>query len=136
MQRMVFINFPVEDIKRATDFYLGLGYTRNEMFSDEATSSIVVSDAIVIMLLQDEKFKTFVTKPLGDSETHAFGSFAISVDARDAVDTIAEKALATGATPNKEPIDMGFMYNRSFYDPDGHLIELVWMNPDASFDEE
>lgn len=135
MPTSVFINFPVKDIAVATDFYLGLGYTKNPVFSDETTSSIVVSDTIVIMLLQDEKFKSFVTKPLGDSEREAFGTFAISVESREAVDSLTEKALATGATPNKEPIDMGFMYNRSFYDPDGHLIELVWLDPDASFDE-
>ena len=135
MQQMVFINFPVKDIDVATNFYLGLGYTKNEMFSDESTSSIVISDAIVIMLLQDEKFQSFVTKPLGDSEKEAFGTFAISVDSREAVDTLVEKALATGATPNKEPIDMGFMYNRSFYDPDGHLLEFVWMDPDAEMGE-
>ncbi len=135
MTTMIFVNFPVKDIGVATDFYLGLGYTKNDVFSDESTSSIVISDAIVIMLLQDEKFKGFVTKPLGDSEREVFGTFAISVDSREEVDSLTEKALATGATPNKEPIDMGFMYNRSFYDPDGHLIELVWMDPNASFDE-
>lgn len=135
MQQMVFINFPVKDIKIATEFYLGLGYTRNEMFSDDSTSSIVVSDAIVIMLLQDEKFKSFVSKPLGDSEKEAFGTFAISVDSREEVDTLVEKALTLGATPNKEPIDMGFMYNRSFYDPDGHLIEFVWLDSNAEMGE-
>ena len=134
MQRMVFINLPVADIAVATDFYLGLGYTKNEMFSDDQTSSIVISDAIVIMLLQDEKFQGFVSKPIGDSETHTFGTIGLSVDARDDVDRLMEKALATGATENKEPIDMGFMYNRSFHDPDGHLIELIWMDPDASFE--
>lgn len=129
---MVFINLPVKDVTVATDFYLGLGYTKNEMFSDETTSSIMVSDAIVIMLLQDEKFKGFVTKPLGDSETHVFGTVGLSVRSRDEVDALTEEALATGATPNTDPIDMGFMYNRSFYDPDGHLIELIWMDPNAA----
>jgi predicted lactoylglutathione lyase len=132
MQQMVFINVPVKDVTVATDFYLGLGYTKNEMFSDESTSSIMVSEAIVIMLLQDEKFKTFVTKPLGDSETHAFAAFALSAGSREEVNTLVEKALATGGTPNTDPIDMGFMYNRSFHDPDGHLIELVWMDPNAT----
>jgi uncharacterized protein len=134
MQQMIFINLPVKDVTVATEFYLGLGYTKNEMFSDESTSSIMVSDAIVIMLLQDEKFKSFVTKPLGDSETHAFAVFAISVRSRDEVDVLVEEALATGATPNKDAIDTGFMYNRSFYDPDGHLIELVWLDQNATFE--
>jgi predicted lactoylglutathione lyase len=28
-------------------------------------------------------------------------------------------------------MDMGFMYGRSFQDPDGHLWEVIWMDPNA-----
>ncbi len=131
MQQMVFINLPVKDIAAATDFYRGLGYTKNEMFSDESTSSMVVSDAIVIMLLQDDKFQGFVTKPLGDSEKETFGTIALSAESREDVDRLADTAIAAGATVNKEPTDMGFMYGRSFHDLDGHLFEIVWMDPDS-----
>lgn len=131
MATMIFVNVPVKEVVKATDFYLGLGYTKNEQFSDESTSSIVISDTIVFMLLQDEKFQGFVSKPIGDAETYAFAAFAISVESREAVDTLVDKALATGGSPNKDAIDLGFMYNRSFYDPDGNLIEVVWMDPSA-----
>ena len=30
-----------------------------------------------------------------------------------------------------DPMDMDFMYGRSFHDPDGHLWEVVWMDPAA-----
>jgi predicted lactoylglutathione lyase len=28
-------------------------------------------------------------------------------------------------------MDMGFMYGRSFHDPDGHHWEIFWMDPAA-----
>jgi len=131
MQSMVFINLPVKDVEAATAFYLGLGYTKNDMFSDESTSSIVISDTIVIMLLQDDKFQGFVSRPIGDSEKETFGTIGLTVEQRDDVDRLMDIAISAGGTVNKEPIDMGFMYNRSLYDLDGHLIEFIWLNSDA-----
>jgi uncharacterized protein len=29
-------------------------------------------------------------------------------------------------------MDMGFMYNRTVEDPDGHVLELVWMDMSAA----
>ena len=37
----------------------------------------------------------------------------------------------SGGKPFNETKDMGFMYNRSFQDPDGHLREMIWMDPAA-----
>ena len=37
--------------------------------------------------------------------------------------------LASGGTPANDPMDHGFMYGRSFNDPDGHLWEVMWMDP-------
>jgi predicted lactoylglutathione lyase len=30
----------------------------------------------------------------------------------------------------RAPIDEGFLYNRAFEDPDGHVFELAWLNPE------
>jgi hypothetical protein len=54
-----------------------------------------------------------------------------SADNREAVDELVEKALATGASPSKLASDEGFMYSRGFLDPDGHLWDVVWMDPSA-----
>jgi uncharacterized protein len=43
----------------------------------------------------------------------------------------AAAALAAGASPANEPLDHGFMYGRSFNEPDGHLWEVMWMSPEA-----
>jgi predicted lactoylglutathione lyase len=131
MAQMIFVNLAVKSAAKATEFYLGLGYTKNEQFSDETTSSIVLSDDIVIMLLEHDKLAGFINRPVADTQAGVWGSIALSADSREKVDELADKAMAMGAGTNKEPQDYGFMYSRSFYDLDGHLIEYVWMNPDG-----
>ena len=33
--------------------------------------------------------------------------------------------------PANDPMDLDFMYGRSFQDPDGHQREVFWMDPRA-----
>jgi uncharacterized protein len=56
---------------------------------------------------------------------------ALSADSRQQVDELVDKALAAGGQPSMEANDQGFMYGRSFQDPDGHTWEVVWMDPAA-----
>jgi predicted lactoylglutathione lyase len=43
------------------------------------------------------------------------------------------KAVAAGALGDPNPVqDYGFMYGRSFADPDGHIWELCWMDVEAA----
>lgn len=44
---------------------------------------------------------------------------------------LVKKALANGGNPAMEAMDHGFMYGHSFYDPDGHPWEVMWMDPKA-----
>jgi predicted lactoylglutathione lyase len=48
------------------------------------------------------------------------------------VDQFVGRAIDAGGRQAMEPIDRGFMYGRSFYDPDGHHWEAFWMDPKAS----
>jgi predicted lactoylglutathione lyase len=57
---------------------------------------------------------------------------AISCDSREEVDRLNEAAQSHGGTADINPVqDLGFMYSRSFADPDGHVWEGVWMDPAA-----
>jgi predicted lactoylglutathione lyase len=38
---------------------------------------------------------------------------------------------ANSLSPANDPMDMGFMYARSFQDPDRRQWEVVWMDPSA-----
>ncbi|MEP6561023.1 MAG: VOC family protein [Nakamurella sp.] len=131
MPTMIFVNLPVENIERSAAFYNKLGFPTNPQFADQNATNAVISDTIVLMLLAKPFFKSFITKEIADTATSTTAILCISQDSRDAVDTLVDNALAAGAGPSKEPMDQGFMYNRSFADPDGHLFEVMWMDPAA-----
>jgi predicted lactoylglutathione lyase len=56
---------------------------------------------------------------------------ALSAESREQVDELVHKALAAGGQPANEPMDHGFRYGSSFQDLDGHLWEVIWMDPGA-----
>jgi predicted lactoylglutathione lyase len=132
MSRLLFLNLPVADLTASRAFFAQLGFGFDEKFCDEGAACMVVSDQAYVMLLQRERFADFVTKPLADPSSHTALTACISASDRDEVDDLAATALAAGATVAKDPQDYGFMYQRSFHDPDGHLWEIAWMDPVAA----
>jgi predicted lactoylglutathione lyase len=56
----------------------------------------------------------------------------LSEASRADVDVTTEKALAAGGTEPNPQQDHGFMYGRSFEDPDGHHWEVMWMDVAAA----
>ncbi len=133
MQRMIFVNLPVRDIRAATDFYTGLGFRLNPMFSDRQCSCLVVSDTICVMALQIDRFSDFLAGPLGDPRTGTTAIFCLSAESRDEVDSLVARALAGGGQPWLDKIEDDPMYGHSFADPDGHAWEVLYMElPDAS----
>ncbi len=131
MPQMIFVNIPVTDVARSRKFFEALGYKINEQFSDPTAACVVVSDAIYFMILNHEKFASFATKPLADPAKTTSVMVALSQDSRAAVDAMTEAALKAGGTEPKPAQDMGFMYNRTFHDPDGNVFEPMWMDPGA-----
>ena len=131
MPQMIFVNLPVTDVPRSRAFYQSLGWTINEKFSDASGACVVVSDTIYLMILNHDKFASFATKPLADPATTTAVMVAFSADSRAAVDAWAEAALKSGGSEPKAAMDMGFMYGRTFNDPDGNVIEAFWMDPAA-----
>ncbi|MCO4317939.1 VOC family protein [Phyllobacterium sp. 21LDTY02-6] len=130
MPKMIFLNLPVEDIAAATRFYEILGCQKNEQFSDERASSMMWSDVITFQLLTRDYFKSFSHKPIADPHGAVGAMIALSLDSREDVDRLAEAAKTAGGKIDvRAAMDLGFMYNRAVEDPDGHVLELVWMDP-------
>ena len=127
--RMVFLNLPVADLAASRAFYAGLGFSFNDQFSDERTTSVVVDENIVVMLLTRERFADFVTGPIGDPSAATTQLTALSAGSREEADDLLARALASGGKPWKPAQDHGFMYGVSFTDPDGHVWEVMWMDP-------
>lgn len=132
MPKMIFVNLPVRDLAAATRFYEAIGCVKNAQFSDEKASSMMLSEEIVFMLLRRDFFETFLTRPLAEATAATGVLLALSRDSRGEVDAIVEAAGKAGGKVDPRPVqDMGFMYQRTFEDPDGHVFEPFWMNPDA-----
>jgi predicted lactoylglutathione lyase len=129
--RKIFVNLAVKDLDRAVEFFKKLDFTFDPRFTDETATCMVVSDDAYVMLLVEDRFKDFTKKELADPARQTEAIMALSAESRQQVDELADKALAEGATPANDPMDMDFMYGRSFHDPDGHLWELIWMDPSA-----
>ena len=133
MPQMIFINLPVTDLPKSTAFYEAVGAANNPAFTDETAACMVFSDVIHTMLLTHDKWATFTSKAIPDAHTTAQVLLCVSADSREAVDGQVDKAVAAGGkadpTPKQEYGD--FMYGRSFEDPDGHIWEVMWMDPAA-----
>ncbi|GAA1501678.1 VOC family protein [Streptomyces synnematoformans] len=132
MPHKIFVNLPVKDLDRSKAFFTALGYRFDENFTDENATCLVITDDIYAMLLTEPFFKGFTKNEIADTATATEAILALSVDDRAAVDEIVDKALAAGGTVANEPNDQGFMYGRSFLDPDGHQWEIFWMDPAAA----
>lgn len=132
MPKMIFVNLPVKDLAASTRFYEAIGCTKNPQFSDDKASSMVWSDAVTFQLLTHAWYSTFTSKPIADAHKVSAMLIALSQDSREDVDAIVEAAAAAGGKADvRPPQDMGFMYLRSFADPDGNVFEPAWMDPKA-----
>ena len=132
MPQMIFVNLPVADLKRSVAFHERLGAVRNPQFSDDTAACMVLSETIFVMLLTHAKFSEFTTKPIVDAHSSAQVLICLSCESRAAVDGAVEAAISAGGTPDPTPTqDFGFMYGRSYEDPDGHIWEVMWMDPSS-----
>lgn len=130
--RNLFVNLPVADLERSKAFFTTLGFTFNPLFSDETAACMLVGEQSFFMLLTRERFAEFSKLPIADPTTHALALYCFSVASRDEVDSVSAAALAAGATEADDAEDHGFMYSRSFFDPDGHGWQVMWMEPIAA----
>ncbi|MEZ4282608.1 MAG: VOC family protein [Myxococcota bacterium] len=131
MARLIFVNLPVADLPASMAFYTALGFENNPNFTDETAACMVWSDTIHVMLLTHAKWHTFTSRPI-PPRTSSEVMLAISCESRDAVDAMSSAAGASGGTMDVNPKqDLGFMYSRDFADPDGHVWEPMWMDPQA-----
>lgn len=132
MPKMIFVNLPVQDLAASTRFYEAIGCRKNAQFSGETAASMVWSEVITFQLLTRDYFGTFTSKQIPDAHAICQVLLCLSCDSRAEVDQLAEAGASAGGNAHiRDPMDMGFMYNRAVEDPDGHVLELAWMDPTA-----
>jgi predicted lactoylglutathione lyase len=128
MINSIFVNLPVRSLSRSVDFFTAMGFTFNPQFTSDDSTCMLVGENIYAMLLEDERFKSFIDKPIADSSTTEV-LVSLGLDSKEEVTKLAEAAFAAGARRYKESEDLGFMFSWGFEDLDGHIWELFWMDP-------
>lgn len=124
----IFVNLAVADLGKSIAFFEALGFALNPQFTDETAACMVVSDVIYAMLLTHTKFREFTNKELVDATKATEVLTCLTMESREKVDALVDRALKAGARETRDPMDHGFMYGRSFDDLDGHIWEIIWMN--------
>src|SRR5262245_14692683 len=75
----IFVNLPVEDLKKTMDFFSKLGFKFNPMFTDENAACMVISQDIYAMLLVEKFFKSFIPdKQICDTKSSTEALIALS----------------------------------------------------------
>ena len=131
MARKIFVNLPVKNLKSAMDFFSSLGFTFNPRFTDSTAAYMVISEDIYAMLLTHPKFKEFTPNPICDATKSTEALICLSCESRAAVDDTVSKAVAAGGKTYNRPQAHGFMYAHGFQKMDGHIWELIYMEPSA-----
>jgi uncharacterized protein len=132
MAVQTFVNLPVRDLAKATEFFTKLGFSFDPQFTDENATRMIVSDDTSVMLVVEPFFRGFI-EPLQIADTSRTREVIIglSAESREQVDDLANKALQAGGQALGEPQDDGFMYMRGFRDIDGHQWSFIYMDMSA-----
>lgn len=124
--KQILINLAVEDLQKSLAFYKALGFTTQ--FSDETIVRLVWSESIAVMLMTQDKFATFATKPLADTKSAMAGYFTLYVSGIDELNAIMTRGLNAGGTEPNEMSDHGFMQQRTIEDFDGHTWNFLFVD--------
>lgn len=128
MKTKIFLNLAVKDLKRSISFFTELGFSFNQKFTNDKGTCLIIGEDINVMLLVEEFYQTFTDKKICDTATTSEVLISISVETRQQVDEMIEKAVKTGGTNYREAQDYGWMYQRTFLDLDGHHWEVFCMD--------
>jgi uncharacterized protein len=132
----IFVNLPAKDLNKTIEFFTKLGFKFNPQFTDENATCMIVGEDIFVMLLVERFFKTFTKKEICDTSKNTEVIVALSVEGREKVDQMINKAIEAGGRQSREPQDHGWMYGRSFEDINGHIWEIIYMDESALKNDE
>jgi predicted lactoylglutathione lyase len=132
MGMQTFVNLPVKDLAKSTEFFTALGFTFDPQFTDENATRMIVSDDTSVMLATEPFFTGFIEpQEIADTSSVREVIVGLSAESREQVDELAEKARAAGAQSFGEPEEQGPMYMWGFRDLDGHQWSFIHMDPSA-----
>lgn len=95
--KQIFVNLPVQDLKKSVEFFTKVGFEFDANFTDESATCMIIGDNIYAMLLVEERFQSFISKISNAADTTEV-IVALSVDSREQVDVIVQAALDAGGS--------------------------------------
>ena len=131
MGRQLYVNLPVSNVQKTKTFFSKLGFHFEPKFSNDDAICMIIDDDIYVMLLAEPFFKSFIKKEISNAKQSTEVLLCLSCSNRQEVDALTDKALSAGGKLAREPQDLGFMYSQAFEDLDGHIWELMHMDPNA-----
>ncbi|MDQ8004932.1 MAG: extradiol dioxygenase [Pedobacter sp.] len=131
MTKEIWLNLPVTNIQKTTDFFTKIGFTLNTHApqSDTMASFKIGQKDFIVNFFTEEVFNSFTPFKIADLENKT--ECLISIDAENAaeVDEILAKAEAAGAyIYAKGGEKNGWMYGGGFTDLDGHKWNVLFMD--------
>jgi uncharacterized protein len=131
MTTQMYVNLSVKNLNRTKEFFSSLGFAFKAEFTNDQGACMIVSDSAYVMLLAENFFQNFTPKAIADASKSTEVLVCLSCTSRAHVDELVAKAVAAGGKTPRPPQDHGFMYGHGFEDLDGHLWELMYMDPNA-----
>ncbi|MEM5455616.1 VOC family protein [Paraburkholderia phytofirmans] len=131
MHKQIYVNLAVDNLERSKAFFSAIGLSFEPQFTNGQAACLILGENIYAMLLVKDLFKSFTRKSLCDPKESTEALVGLSCESREEVDALVAKALAAGGTVPRAPQDYGFMYGHGFEDIDGHIWELIHMDPNA-----
>ncbi|MES2796798.1 MAG: glyoxalase/bleomycin resistance/extradiol dioxygenase family protein [Bacteroidota bacterium] len=126
--KQIFINLPVENVEKSMNFYIQLGFSMKPLFTDDQQKCMVWSEQIYVMLIAQEKFKSYSRKPISGKKNNIDAYFTLPVESLARVNEIVENGLKAGGTEPMPMIDEGFMQIRKIEDFDGHTWDIIYLD--------
>jgi predicted lactoylglutathione lyase len=131
MIKQFWINLPVKNIKKSTEFFTQLGFKFNtQQGNGENSACMLIGDKNVVAMLFDETtFKGFTNTGIADTSNATEILLSIDAESKEEVDDMAKKAVSAGGKSTHKPGEMqGFMYGCLFTDLDGHRWNVLYMD--------
>ena len=131
MTKEIWLNLPVKDIRKTTDFFTKIGFTLNAHApkSDTMASFNIGQKDFIINFFTEEVFNSFTPFKIADLENKTECLISIDAESPAEVDEILEKAKVAGANVYAKGGEKdGWMYGGGFTDLDNHKWNVLFMD--------
>ena len=123
----MFINLPVNDIGKSTEFFTRLGFSFDPQVGGPDTKRMIIGPENSALLHTEPFFRRFAGGDPFDPSKGREVVVGLTAESPAQVDALVDIAIAAGGESLGPAIDQGFMYMRAFRDLDGHQWSFLAM---------